>query len=233
MDRSEDHEVAWSRLHGGVPPTGIVGWWVRVTGRLAAPLAHRRVPPDVVSLVGCGLACLAVLPAARGWAGVAGLLVLVSGLLDGLDGAVALLSGRATRWGAVLDSTLDRVSEAAAGVALWLAGAPAGVCAAGVALGWLHEYARARAAAVGMPGVGRITVSERPTRVLVAGAFLLAAGIMGAPLWASLGAAVLALLGAAGLGQLLVVIRRSLAGTEPFDAGTTQDGPEPGGRRQP
>lgn len=233
MDRSQDHHDAWSQLHGGVPPTGLVGWWVRVTRVLAAPLAARRTPPDAISLVGCGLACLALLPAAHGHPGMAGLLVLVSGLLDGLDGAVALLSGRSTRWGAVLDSTLDRLSDAAAGVALWMAGAPAALCAGGVALAWLHEYVRARAAAVGMSGVGTITPSERPTRVLVAGTFLLAAGIMSAPRWASIGATALAVLGVIGLIQLLWVVHGRLAGIGPFDAGTTHDGPEAGGRRQP
>ena len=57
-------------------------------------------------------------------------LVVVSGLLDGLDGAVAVLTDRATRWGHVLDSLVDRCSDGLYLVALWLVGAPAGVCVA-------------------------------------------------------------------------------------------------------
>jgi CDP-diacylglycerol--glycerol-3-phosphate 3-phosphatidyltransferase len=42
----------------------------------------------------------------------AGIVVLVAGLFDLLDGALARVSGRVTRFGAILDSTLDRLSEA-------------------------------------------------------------------------------------------------------------------------
>ncbi len=78
-------------------------------------------------------------------------MVAASGLLDSLDGAVAVLTDRATRWGAVLDSVVDRVSDALYLVALWLVGAPAWACVVGRrAAARLQEYARARATAVGM-----------------------------------------------------------------------------------
>ena len=43
---------------------------------------------------------------------LAALLVGASGLLDNLDGAVAVLSGRTSRWGFVLDSGCDRLADA-------------------------------------------------------------------------------------------------------------------------
>ena len=46
------------------------------------------------------------------WRLAAGIVVLVSGLFDMLDGALARNTGQTTRFGAILDSTLDRVSEA-------------------------------------------------------------------------------------------------------------------------
>ncbi len=63
-----------------------------------------------------------------------------------------------------------------------------------------------------MAGVGRITLSERPTRVAVAAASALGAGcypsVAGG--WAAAGAAGWALLGGVGIVQLLAAIRREL-----------------------
>ena len=97
-------------------------------------------------------------------------------------------------------------------VALWLLGAPGWACWTGGGLALLHEYVRARAAAGGMAGIGVVTVSERPTRVIVTAAFLLGAGLFpGAAIaWATAGAAVWVVLGGAGLAQLLIVVRRRL-----------------------
>ena len=48
---------------------------------------------------------------------------MLAGLLDNVDGAVAVLTGRATAWGAVLDAVADRVGDLALVGALLLAGA--------------------------------------------------------------------------------------------------------------
>jgi phosphatidylglycerophosphate synthase len=204
----------WSRLHGDVAPTGLVGWWLRYAYRLAVPLVRLRVGPDAVTVLGLLVAVAVLPPASAGgrWPLLGVLLVLVSGVLDNVDGAVAVLTGRTTRWGFVLDSLCDRVSDAAYAAALALAGGPWAIAVAGAALAWLHEYARARAAVAGMPEIGVVTVSERPTRILVTAMFLLGAGLYpsAADGWATAGTAALATLGVVGLAQLLVVIRRRL-----------------------
>jgi CDP-diacylglycerol--glycerol-3-phosphate 3-phosphatidyltransferase len=84
---------------------------------------------------------------------------------------------------------------------------------AGAALAWLHEYVRARAAVAGMPEIGVVTVSERPTRVIMTAMFLLGAGIYpsAATRWAGAGAAAWTVVGVAGLIQLLLVVHRRLA----------------------
>jgi CDP-diacylglycerol--glycerol-3-phosphate 3-phosphatidyltransferase len=74
---------------------------------------------------------------------------------------------------------------------------------------FLHEYARARAAAGGMTEVGVVTVWERPTRVIVTATFLAAAAALGDP-WPTLGAWAWVGLGIVGLVQLLVAVRRRL-----------------------
>ena len=130
-----------------------------------------------------------------------------------------MISGTTSRRGALLDSLADRAADIAFVVALWLAGAPAGVAVgAGAALAVL-EYLRARGTALGMQGVGVVTVGERPVRVAIAGTFLLAAGVaatvptgLGSPEdWATAGAWATLVVSAAGAVQLLVVAWRRLA----------------------
>jgi CDP-diacylglycerol--glycerol-3-phosphate 3-phosphatidyltransferase len=215
MDR-DTYMQQWSALHGGASPTGVVGGWLRLVHAVARPLVGLRVPPDAVTLLGLLIACSAPLLAAQGRAGVvaAALVIALSGLFDSLDGAVAVMTGRTSRWGAVLDAVTDRVSDAVFVATLWVVGAPASVCVAAVALCWLQEYARARAGGAGMTEVGVLTLNERPTRVIVVAMSLLASAARPEddPGWATLGAWALVGLGVIGLVQLLVVVRRTLGG---------------------
>jgi len=88
------------------------------------------------------------------WFGSAALLLAVSGLCDLLDGAIARAQNRTSAWGAILDSTFDRVSDAApligAALALapsrWLAVLPLLVLVAG----YVVSYVRARAQNFGL-----------------------------------------------------------------------------------
>lgn len=215
MDR-DAYLQQWSTLHGGARPTGIVGGWLRIVHAVAAPLARLRMPPDAVTLLGLLIAGSAPLLASLGRAGVLGaaLVIALSGLFDSLDGAVAVMTGRTSRWGAVLDAVTDRISDAAFVATLWVVGAPVAACVAAVALCWLQEYARARAGGAGMTEVGVLTVDERPTRVVVVVMFLLASAARpdDLPGWATLGAWALVVLGVIGCAQLLVVVRRTLGG---------------------
>jgi CDP-diacylglycerol--glycerol-3-phosphate 3-phosphatidyltransferase len=211
----ESYLQQWSQLHGGYDPTAnaLVRWWLSLTYDVARLPARARVSPDLLTLsavvVSCGAAALAA--AAVRWLLLAAAVVVVAGLLDNVDGAVAVLTGRSTRWGAVLDSSADRVSDLAFVTALWFAGAPAVVCVVGAALMFLHEFVRARAGAAGMSEVGVITVWERPTRVIVTAAFLFCCGLFLDGLWVELGAAAWVGLGLVGLVQLLLVVRRRLS----------------------
>ena len=211
----EAYLAEWSQLHGGASATGLVGWWLRLSYAVAVPLVRLRASPNAVTVAGLVVALAVLGPARAGgrWplAGVA--LVAASGLLDNLDGAVAVLTGRTTRWGFVLDSVCDRLADAAYAGALWLLGAPAAVCVAGAGVAWLHEYVRARAAVAGMPEIGVVTVSERPTRVIVTAMFLLGAGLYpgSATTWAGAGAVALTVVGLVGLVQLGRAVHRRLS----------------------
>ncbi len=197
---------AWSAQHDGLAPSGLVAGWLRVVDAVAGPLVRLRVTADAVTGVGLLVAVLAVPAAARGWAVAAGVAILLSGLLDGLDGAVARRAGP-TRHGAVLDRVADRLGEVAAGVALVLLGAPWWLAALAVVLGGGLEAVRTldrRRGADPRPP----TVGERPTRVFVAGMFAVAEGATAGwdPAWSDLpwpgvGAAVWTVVVAIGLGQ--------------------------------
>ena len=207
----------WRTLHGGYDPRSsrLVGPWLTVIYALARPFARIGVPPDVVTLLGLAVSGVVVLLCALGdrWVLLAAFVVGASGILDSLDGAVAVLTDRATRWGAVLDSVVDRVSDVLYLLALWLVGAPAWACVSAGVVVLVQEYARARATAIGMDDVGVVTIGERPTRVIVVAMFLLGAGIYtgSAAWWATLGAYASLGVGSVALVQLLVVVRRRLA----------------------
>ncbi len=210
----DSYLAQWSQSHGGHVPVGLTARWLSAVYRLAAPLAAARVRPDAVTVSAVAVAGIVVLAAVPGtrWPVVAALLVAVAGVLDNLDGALAVLSGRVSRWGFVLDSLVDRVVDVLLLVALWRLGGPvACAVAAGSAL-FLLEFTRSRAGNAGMSEIGVVTVGERPARVATAAGALLTAGVFPAvTAQAGLaGAAVTAALSLAGLAQLLVVVSRTL-----------------------
>jgi phosphatidylglycerophosphate synthase len=190
--------------------------FLTMTYRLGRPLARAGVSPTTVTFAGVWVA--ATVPIVAGWQpAVAALVCVASSLLDGVDGAVAGLQDRATRFGFVLDSVADRVAEAAFFGALVAAGGHLAVAAAGWAGVILLEYVRARAGVAGLDEVGVVTIAERPTRVLCVSFGLLGAAVVPGHATAILdGSGVIAAVTAmVGMAQLLVVIRERFAGQEP------------------
>ena len=213
----DEYLAAWSRWHGGAgTDTRLIRGWLSIAYALARPLAG--LAPVVVTALGLAVAALAVWPAAAGglWLIAAGVLVGLSGLLDSLDGALAIGTGRASRRGFVLDSVVDRLTEAAYAAALWVAGAPGWLAVVFGALCWLPDYLRARAGQAGAAETGALSVWERPARVAMTGMTLGGAGVVaaagGAELVVTAGTAVGALLGAVAVAQLGMSLRRMLEG---------------------
>lgn len=220
---ADDGDTGWSALHGGVQPSRVVRGWLSIVRMLASgPVV--RIPPDVLSVLG-------VLALVGAWAAVAGpgwpaltvALVIAAGVLDGLDGAVALRTGKARPLGAVVDSAADRLGDLLLGAVLLALGAAPGWVIAALTLVWLLEYVRARAQAVGMPGVGTVTVAERPTRLIVVGLAAAGAAVSesGVPLtgwnWGTVLAVTWTAVGVVGLAQLLPAVRRSMPSSFPPD----------------
>jgi CDP-diacylglycerol--glycerol-3-phosphate 3-phosphatidyltransferase len=89
-----------------------------VTPPIARLLARTPLTPNVLTWLGFFITIAAAVLIVTDHFLAAGIVVLIAGLFDMLDGALARLTGRVSRFGAILDSTLDRLSEAAVLLAL-------------------------------------------------------------------------------------------------------------------
>ena len=138
---------------------------------LARLLARTFITPNAITwfgfLVSVGAAVLIV----TGHLFAAGFVVLIAGFLDMLDGALARHTNQATRFGAVFDSTLDRLSEAAVLLGILVLYAreqsviPILLVCLALLTSLLVSYIRARSEALGVEcQVGLFT---RPERVVV------------------------------------------------------------------
>ena len=218
VPETDEHLRGWSALHADIDPHAnrVVLWWLRGMYRLARPLARRGVHPDLVTVSGlwCASGALVAASGQGRMPLVATALLIAASVTDGLDGTVAVLGNRATRWGGVLDAIVDRASDLVLLGALAVLGdawsVRVGAVAAGGAL-FALEYLRARAGELGAR-IRTITVGERPTRLVLTGVSLWCAGLF--PAWAAqIGAAgtwsvgVVALI---GFVHLLPVVRREL-----------------------
>lgn len=144
---------------------------------LGSGLVRLGVSANMVTVIGFLITVAASIVVAGGRLLDGGLVLLLGAGFDMLDGAVARASGGGSKRGAFLDSTLDRLSDAAIflGVAWWLAGTEnrLGVSLAlgAMVLGLMVSYVRARAEGLGFDC--RVGLAERPERVLIVSAGLL------------------------------------------------------------
>ena len=79
---------------------------------LARFLSATGVSPNVVSIIGFILMVGVAIVLAKGYLFLGGILIIVAGIFDAIDGTLARMMERTSRFGAFLDSTLDRFSEA-------------------------------------------------------------------------------------------------------------------------
>src|SRR6478752_5022490 len=168
------------------------------------------ISPDVVTIVGTlgvSVGALAFYPRHEFFWGTVVITLFV--FSDTVDGVMARMSGRSGKWGAYLDSTLDRVGDSAifGGLVLWYAGRGddfllAGLALACLILGSVVSYAKARAEGLGF--TANVGIAERADRLVVV---LLATGLVGWFLPEIVLAVVLALL---ALASLVTVVQRML-----------------------
>jgi len=152
----------------------------RVVDPVAAALVRAGVSPDAITVLGTlGVVTGALVLFPRGEHFVGTLVVTVFVLTDMVDGAMARRIERRSLFGAWLDSTCDRLADAAvfSGLVLWFAGEGDDRLLAGLALcclvaGSIVSYAKARAEGLGLRcDVGFAERAERLILVLVATGF--------------------------------------------------------------
>ena len=142
-------------------------------------LSTMRVRPDWLTVFGWSLALVSAVLFGLGHPRAGGAVMLLGGLFDALDGAVARESNRMSPFGAFLDSTLDRLSEAAIFVGLIFFYASANrpvealLAAAAMTFSLLTSYTRARSEGLGIPC--EVGLLERAGRVVI----LSAASLLG------------------------------------------------------
>lgn len=149
---------------------------------LAKLLLRLGISPDVVTIVGTiGVSAGALWFYPRHEFLVGTLVITAFVFSDMLDGNMARLSGRSSVWGAYLDSTLDRVGDAAifGGLVLYYAGKGdnflmASLALACLVLGSVVSYAKARAEGLGMQA--NVGIAERADRLV---AILVSVGLTG------------------------------------------------------
>ncbi len=169
-DQSFVSQQTRARVRGAVTP--VAG----VAGRLG-------LTPNALTVIGFLISVAAALAAGtQGWLAAA-VLCIVGGSFDMLDGGLARLQNRVTRFGAFLDSTLDRWGEgvvyigivAGASAAGFLAGAV--LAAAAAVSSFQVSYTRAKAESLDLHG--EVGIAPRAERMVLLTIGLAAAGLDG------------------------------------------------------
>lgn len=156
-----EFKAKWSSLHSDAETTGIVGAWLHISYRFGLICTLLRISPNALTVLGLLGAVATAVTAQTAWA----ILFLVFSLFcDGIDGSVAIFQHRESKFGATLDSVVDRISEALWFYALYAIGVPAWIPITLWSVAAFQEYARAKLTSLGVSDIGVVTPAERPVR---------------------------------------------------------------------
>ena len=145
----------------------------RFTVPIVRLIARTGVSPNTITWVGFLITVFAAIFAAYGYLLASGVTVILAGLFDTLDGALARETGRVTRFGGALDSILDRLSEGAVlvGITVFFLRTmlspvvPVLVASLTLVGSYMVSYIRARAEGLGLKC--EVGISTRPERVAI------------------------------------------------------------------
>ena len=162
-----------------VIPQVVKDGFVRLVAPIARVAIRAGIRPNVITTIGTLIVVGSGVAFAVGSIRLGGLLLLLSGVFDILDGQVARQGAMMTTFGAFYDSTLDRVGEAAvfAGLAIYFerGGVPPerqtlalGIALTALAMSMLVSYARARAEGLGLDC--KVGIAARAERIFLLGA---------------------------------------------------------------
>lgn len=162
--KKADFFKSWSELHGNAKISGIVKSWLTISYLLVKPLVKLKITPNILTIFGLLFGVLLYLNALTNWAVI---LLTLSLICDGIDGSLAIITGKASKWGAMLDSVIDRVTEFFWALTFIAIGANKYVVIAALLIASVQEYLRARAGGLGLSEVGVVTIAERPVRASI------------------------------------------------------------------
>jgi len=134
-------------------------------------LIESRLTPNAISLTGFALNVVAAVLVTQELFVLAGIAFIIGSVMDMLDGRYSRMSGKGTKFGAFLDSSLDRIEEGIVltAVAAYFAKSNDELAVAGVTLtivgSLMVSYTRARAEALGVEC--KVGFADRPTRVVI------------------------------------------------------------------
>jgi CDP-diacylglycerol--glycerol-3-phosphate 3-phosphatidyltransferase len=184
----------------------------------AAGLARIGLTPNMLTLIGFGIAILsAVLAGLEAWFW-AGIVSVVAGSFDMLDGAVARATGTTSKFGAFMDSTFDRWGEGVIYVGIVAGAAAAGsqptaiLAVLAAVCAFMVSYTRAKAEGLGFSG--EVGIAPRPERIVILGIGLVAAGLTGGPgssIWLQLALGAIVVLTTITVIQRILHVRRQAA----------------------
>ncbi len=163
MNKPEFNQ-SWSKLHGDAQITGVVKGWLAISYTLVKPLAKLRVTPNLLTILGLFFGILLYLNAQNNWAII---FLILSLICDGIDGSLAIITGKSGKWGAMLDSVFDRITEVFWALTFISIGANQNIVIAAWLIAATQEYLRARSAGLGLTDVGVVTIAERPVRASI------------------------------------------------------------------
>jgi len=153
-------------------------------GPVGRAVARTKVSPNALTVAGLLLNVGVAAVIASGNLILGGVLVLIAGAFDALDGAVARATGQTSAFGGFLDSTVDRYSEAVvfAGLLIYLTRTDAGTIPvlltyATIVGSLMISYTRSKAEAIGIRG--DVGVAQRLERVVI----LAVALLISQPVW--------------------------------------------------
>lgn len=186
----------------------------RIEGPVARVFIRTHLTPNMLTLIGFAIAVIgAWLAAIQLWL-IAGVIVAFGAVFDLFDGALARATGKTSKFGAFLDSTMDRAGEAivyigiAWGLGWTVEGGPIGYHEifpiAALAASFMVSYTRAKSESLGFSsgtGMANVGLAPREVRLVILVVGLVLTGLVGGPgelMWPN-GSGDIALFGSLGL----------------------------------
>ncbi|HEY9290998.1 MAG TPA: CDP-alcohol phosphatidyltransferase family protein [Microlunatus sp.] len=209
--------------------------WTKVIAPIAAFFVRHNVSPDVITVVGTlGVVAGAVVCYPQGWLWQGTVIIFLFVFADMVDGQMARSTGRSSKWGAFLDSSLDRLGDGAVfgGITLYFVhGAAvygrdvafgldtiwASVTLWALVMGQLTSYVKARAESLGFQAGGGLAARADRLLIILMGAWLAGLGV---PYVLELAVTALAVMSTLTVFQRILKVRNQAKEQDPHGAGT-------------